>query len=142
MRRSGVPTRVGSLVGLEGRPRVLVWLPLVAIPVAVFCGFLMVDPQFSDYRRTLIHGASFMVCHPFYYIWLHCYRRGDHQRAALIGLGSGVLRVLALLVLGLYVLIARPPEPSAYLLLYLASVGSFLCFQVASIVLGSDFGRP
>ena len=132
----------GRAVGLEGRGGVLVWLPLLAIPVAVFAGFLVVDPQFSDRSRILVHGASFMVCHPFYYIWLYCSRKGDHPRAALIGLGSNVLRVLALLVLCLYVLIARPPEPSAYLFLYLVSVGSFLCFQVASIVLGSDFGRP
>ena len=109
-------------------------LVLIGIPTAVFLGYLIYsDAEIALHLRVKIHLISFIVCYPPYFAWLFLglYKQIWGVAAAFLGI---FIRLTVTGIIFFWLKIAFSEHVSAGLVIYLVSVGSFLLFEIVSLI--------
>lgn len=117
-------------------------VPLLALPLAVAVGYAIYETSVTDVQPIFRYGihfyASLFLYGPH---WMQAYYRERRPRSGVHWvLGGSTLRVFALIALLLWLFATQRPV-AAGVVLYVVTIGTFLCFQVVMETLRPYHGR-
>ena len=104
----------------------------LAVPLAWYTG-IQIYPDFPYELRFRIHILAFLVCYPLYLVWILISLRWPLVGVTLI-LAGNLIRLTALLMLNFWLGEYFKHFLRPGLLLFLIAIGSFLLFEIVSLL--------